>query len=79
VWGLLEIHLSLCFICIKVAWVSETITANNVVMLDLVSLFRPHKFLKDFGVLEYLFPLLLFRCAARIVEFLKTARRFLCL
>lgn len=24
VWGLLEIHFPVCFVCIKIAWVSET-------------------------------------------------------
>lgn len=76
-WGLLEIHLSLCCICIKIAWVSETIAANNVVMLDIVSLFKPKKFLKDFGA--YLFSLLSLGCTACIVELLEKASELLCL
>lgn len=38
---------------IKIAWVSETMTANSVVSLDIVSHLKPQMFLKNFGTLSY--------------------------
>lgn len=52
--------------------------ANNAVMYDIVSLFKPKKFLKDFGTLAYFFPLMILRRTTCIVELLKK-NEFLCL